>query len=88
MLYGENVAHFKGPMFFGGVRLGRNFVSFYLMPVYTNPELLSRMSEDLTKRMLGKSGFNFVHPDEALFAELQALVHRGFDLYRSLEYVK
>lgn len=81
MLYGETVAQFKGPMYFGGVRLGRSYVSYHLMPVYTNPELLSRTSDDLRKRMQGKSCFNFVRPDDALFGELRDLTRRGFDLY-------
>ncbi|MDP9110198.1 MAG: hypothetical protein M3M96_00995 [Candidatus Eremiobacteraeota bacterium] len=86
-LYGETAAQFKGPMYFGGVRLGRNYVSFYLMPVYTNPELLSKASDDLRKRMQGKSCFNFVRPDVSLFEELRELTGRGFTLYATLGWV-
>jgi hypothetical protein len=65
---------------FGAVRLGKAYVSFYLMPVYGEPRLLAGMSPELRKRMQGKSCFNFTHVDEALFAELTSLTKRGFEV--------
>ena len=32
----------KQPLCFGGVRAGKNYVSFYLMSVYASPALLER----------------------------------------------
>jgi hypothetical protein len=78
MLDGEHSAALKRPMFFGGVRQGENYVSYYLMPVYTYPELLSPISDALRKRMHGKGCFNFTKPDPELFAELAALTRAGF----------
>src|SRR5580765_6239016 len=49
----------KQPLCFGGVRLGKNYVSFYLMSVYASPDFLKDMSPELKKRMQGKSCFNF-----------------------------
>jgi hypothetical protein len=66
------------PMFFGGASIRKNFVSYYLMPVYTSPDLLDDISQDLRRRMQGKSCFNFKRVDEALFAELAELTDRGF----------
>jgi hypothetical protein len=40
------------PLWFAGVRKGKNYVSFHLMPVYACPELLKGMSSALKKRML------------------------------------
>ncbi|PYS25128.1 MAG: hypothetical protein DMF72_02660, partial [Acidobacteria bacterium] len=34
----------KQPLCFGGVRLGKGYVSFYLMPAYACPDLLRAMS--------------------------------------------
>src|SRR6266481_6930658 len=34
----------KQPLCFGGVRLGKAYVSFYLMSVYASPDLLTSMS--------------------------------------------
>jgi len=73
---------FKGkPVYFGGVHIKKNYVSFYLMPVYANPDLLSDISSGLRKRMQGKSCFNFKKVDEALFAELERLTDRAVDWY-------
>ena len=49
-----------------GTRLGKRYVSFYLMPVYASSDLATTISADLRKRMQGKSCFNFADIDEAL----------------------
>ena len=67
----------KQPLCFGGVRLGKNYVSFYLMSVYASPDLLKGMSTELKKRMQGKSCFNFKEVDKKLFAELKTLTKDG-----------
>ena len=64
---------------FGGVRLGKAYVSYYLMPIYVEPSLLDRISPELERRKQGKSCFNFRAVDEALFAELAELTRRGFE---------
>ena len=56
-----------------GTRLGKSYVSYYLMPVYATPSLVASMSPELRKRMQGKACFNFKSVDEPLFAELDAL---------------
>jgi hypothetical protein len=67
----------KQPLCFGGVRLGKNYVSFYLMSVYAVPDLLKEMSPELKKRMQGKSCFNFKEVDKKLFSELSRLTKAG-----------
>lgn len=67
----------KQPLCFGGVRLGKNYVSFYLMTVYAAPDLLKTMSPELKKRMQGKSCFNFKEVDKKLFSELKMLTKAG-----------
>lgn len=71
------------PMWFGGVRVGKAYVSYHLMPVYTHPDLAAKISPALKKRMQGKSCFNFKVADEALFDELEALTREGAALYRA-----
>ncbi|WP_276133496.1 hypothetical protein [Polluticoccus soli] len=70
------------PMFFGAVRRGKSYISYYLMPVYAQPSLLEGMSPELKKRMQGKSCFNFKKPEPALFEELNQLTKRGFECYK------
>lgn len=69
--------------FFGSVHIKKNYVSFYLMPVYAYPELLEGISLPLKKRMQGKSCFNFRKFDKALFDELKELTEVGFYKYKA-----
>jgi hypothetical protein len=66
-----------------GVRTGKRYVSYHLMPVYGFPELIELMSPELRRRMQGKSCFNFTKVDEPLFAELAALTAEGVERYRA-----
>jgi len=67
----------RQPLCFGGVRMGKNYVSFYLMSLYTSPDDAQGMSPELKKRMQGKSCFNFKVIDEKLFSELAGLTKAG-----------
>jgi len=68
--------------FFAAVQMKKSYVAYHLMPVYYNPDLLSTISEDLKKRMQGKSCFNFKSDDTALFKELTSLTKVAFDYYK------
>lgn len=61
------------PAFFGAVQVRKSYVSYHLMPIYEQPALLDGISDDLRKKMQGKSCFNFSTEDPALFKELDAL---------------
>ena len=67
----------KKELFFGSTQIKKNYVSFYLMPVYMYPELLNEVSSELKKHMQGKSCFNFKEVEPALFDELATTVLRG-----------
>ena len=77
----------KQPLFFGSVQIKKNYVSYHLMPVYVNPELLKSISPGLKKRMQGKSCFNFTSVDPLLLQELAALTDAGFNDYKRAGYV-
>ena len=64
------------PLYLAGVKRGKAYVSYYLMPLYGSPVLLKTISPDLKRRMQGKACFNFQTVDENLFAELAALTNR------------
>jgi hypothetical protein len=55
-----------------GTRVGKSYVSYYLMPIYVSPDLAATISPELAKRRQGKACFNFTKIDEPLFAELEA----------------
>jgi hypothetical protein len=65
-------------MFFAALRTGKGYVSVYLMPVYSYPELLKGIRVGLKKRMHGKSCFNFTAVDREAIAQLRDLVAAGF----------
>jgi hypothetical protein len=66
-----------------GTRVGKHYVSFYLMPVYASPELDASISPELRRRRQGKACFNFTNVDDALLAELDALAARGIPGFRA-----
>jgi hypothetical protein len=67
-----------------GTRLGKSYVSLYLMPVYAFPDLDKTISPALRRRKQGKSCFNFTTVDEPLFAELATILATGFERYLAL----
>lgn len=71
----------KKAVFFGAVQIKKNYVSFYLMPVYMFPELLKDVSPELKKHMQGKSCFNFKKVEPDLFNELASLTHKSVDRF-------
>jgi len=79
---------YKRDIYFGGIEIKKNYVSFHLMPVYINTNLLDGISRDLRKRMQGKSCFNFKQTDKKLFDELSNLARRGFEFYRKEGLIK
>ncbi len=76
----------KKEMFFGAAQIKKNYVSFYLMPVYMYPDLLKNISPELKKHMQGKSCFNFKKVEPTLFDELAQLTQRGFERFMQEEY--
>jgi hypothetical protein len=80
--------HRGKPLYFAGLRTGKNYVSFHLLPVYGAPELLKGMSPALKKRMQGKACFNFSTVDEACFAELGRLTAAGLKLFKSQKFLQ
>jgi len=82
-LYAGYSEKYKRDIYFGGVVVNKNYVSYHLMPIYMNPKLLDKISPDLKKRMQGKSCFNFKDIDKTLFKELSNLTKRGIDFYKT-----
>ena len=74
----------KGHRFqFGGVKIGKAYVSFHLVPIYMNPKLKATISPELMKRMQGKACFNFTKVEPSHIAELKKLTKAGFDEFKS-----
>lgn len=76
---GKYSEKWKKELFFGAVQIKKNYVSFYLMPVYMYPDLLENISPKLKKHMQGKSCFNFKKVETRLFDELVQLTEQAFE---------
>ena len=73
----------KGHAFqFGGVKIGKAYVSFHLMPIMA-PKLQAAISPELKKRMQGKSCFNFTRIEPDQIAELKKLTEAGFEEFQT-----
>lgn len=72
----------KAHDFFAFVKPGASYVSLYLKPVYTWPDLLDDISPGLRKRLQGtRTAFGFAVVDDELLVELEGLVERAFRRY-------
>ena len=78
----------KKELFFGSAQLKKNYVSFYLMPVYMYPDLLEGISPELKKHMQGKSCFNFKKVEPELFEELASLAEKSYARFQKEELSK
>src|SRR5579864_1034332 len=78
-----SILHRKKPLYFAGIRTGKNYVSFHLLYLYFNPAAIKTVPPALKKRMQGKACFNFTAVDENCFAELGRLIGDGLKIYKS-----
>ena len=75
----------KKELFFGSAQIKKNYVSFYLMPVYMYPDLLREIGPELKKRMQGKSCFNFKKVEPELFQELEDITKKSYERFQKEE---
>jgi len=75
----------KKELFFGSAQIKKNYVSFYLMPVYMYPDLLEDVSPELKRHMQGKSCFNFKKVEPELFQELADLAKKSYERFQKEE---
>jgi hypothetical protein len=69
------------------VQVGKAYVSYHLMGIYGNGQLLEGMSKDLRSRMQGKTCFNFKTIDAVLLRELDDLTARAIASFKTAGYV-
>lgn len=80
-LVGPFSERFKKELWFGTVQIKKNYVSYYLMPVYMYKELAGSVPDSLKKRMQGKSCFNFNKVDKELFKELARFTDSSYKMF-------
>lgn len=60
-----------------------NYIGFYFMPVYTNPEIKPLIPAQMLKLLKGKSCFHIKKWDDDLAAALSATMETGLQTYRN-----
>jgi hypothetical protein len=78
--------HRGKPLYFAGVKTGKNYVSYHLLPLYYNPDLNKQVPTELKKRKQGMACFNFASVDDARFAELKKLTALGLKMFKTAEF--
>jgi len=73
------------PLFCASVKINQNYVSYHLMPVYSNKALRDSLSPSLRTRMQGKSCFNFTAVDPGQLKELAAVTKKGIAGFKNLK---
>jgi hypothetical protein len=73
----------KAHEYFASVKRGKTYVSLYLLVADTYPEALGGTPPALLKRRTGKAAFNFPTLDDAMAADLSALLDRLYARYRA-----
>jgi hypothetical protein len=80
------LTHRGKPLYFAGVKTGKNYVSYHLLPLYYNPDLNKQVPAELKKRKQGMACFNFASVDDARFAELRTLSALGLKMFKTTEF--
>jgi len=73
------------PLYIAGVKTGKNYVSYHVMPLYMKPDLLASVSPALKKRMQGKACFNFVTVDREQLKDLATVTKAGIAAFRDIK---
>ena len=73
---GANAHHW-----FAFVKPAARHVALYLLPVHEHAGLRTSLSPALAKHLTGRSTFTFSAVDEGLFAELEQVLARAYDIY-------
>jgi hypothetical protein len=73
--------------YIGGVIKQKNYVSFYLSPVYSHPELRKEVDPELVKFLKGKSCFNINKYYADLLKNIDEILSIGIKKYKDLEWI-
>ena len=75
------------PTYIAGVIQQKNYVSFYFSPIYSHPDLFTKISSDLKKFLKGKSCFNINKTTPQLLKEIEDILKIGINKYKQIEWI-
>jgi len=74
-------------VFFAGNIIQKDYVGFYFMPVYAEPEVKMLFKPELLRLLKGKSCFHIKVLDEELLGHIRQALADGFALYQKRGWV-
>lgn len=77
----------RNEMYFAAVTIRKDYVGFYYMPVYAEPEMKKIFDPALLKLLKGKSCFHIKKLDESLLAHIEDALAEGYRLYKEKGWV-
>ena len=90
-LYGKKEVSLFGKKpkltYIAGVIQQKHYVSFYLSPIYSHPDVYSDLSPDLKKVLKGKSCFNIKRATPQLLNDIKEVLERGIDKYKEIKWI-
>lgn len=72
----------KDDVYFGGLIVQSNYVGFYFMPVYAEPELKEQLAPELVKCLKGKSCFHMKTSDKGMMKYVKEALKVGYKMYK------
>ena len=73
--------------YIAGVIQQKNYVSFYLSPIYSHPDLYGNINEDLKRFLKGKSCFNITKTSPQLLNGIEDVLKKGIDKYKEIDWI-
>jgi hypothetical protein len=74
-------------VYFAGVIVQKDYVGFYYMPVYAEPEIKALFKPELLKLLKGKSCFHIKTLDEELLRQIREALAAGYRQYQERGWV-
>lgn len=76
----------KDNVYFAGVKIHKNHVGFYYMPIYIEEEMKNLVSKDLLQLLKGKSCFHIKKLDDELLEKITEALAVGATFYKQKEW--
>jgi hypothetical protein len=74
-------------VYFAGLTIRKDFVGFYYMPVYAEPEIKALFKPELLKLLKGKACFHIKRLDDDLLIQIREALEKGYKLYQERGWV-
>lgn len=75
-------------MSFAALGIQSNFLGFYYMPIYCNPELGEKLAPELMKTLKGKACFHIKSLSPEMLGHIREALKIGYEAYREKGWVE